>query len=367
MSLTEDSSGREEIATYERISLNNLLLKSKGAPYEDALRRIIEVRLQQNLRVLSLRESPVDEVDSYPHSSLPPEKKPSSQEINIEDIPSTLVSHQHTGETQICQGEDFMSDIVEHGSVYGESMCSGSTSSASKDEFQRWMLKNNGLDLHHEDQVSEATALFKIVDFVYFKFLQVTNSFTPSMLPQCQSWLRHISRVHQGSALPIRGAESRSSSERSKCRNVNRFEGSDNSINRSSIAQMQQSKCTRVKGQSSLDDRNRGSDAGRPQPSLPLSLSGGQRSNPIDEEKIYLMNRSCPNCDQSDDCSSRSFSSSHRRRSGSECGDAVSSTTTDSASSSRSSSRGKVQELRVKQSSCRLQDGVTARCSIEHP
>lgn len=148
MSSMEESSDREEIATYERISLNNLLLKSKGAPYEDALRRIIEVRLQQNLRVHSLQEPPVEEVDSDPNSSILLKKKRSSQEESyIEDIPSISV-------TQTCKGDDSANNFEEERPVYGDSLYSRSTSSASKDEFQKWMLKNNGLDLHHDDQVS---------------------------------------------------------------------------------------------------------------------------------------------------------------------------------------------------------------------
>jgi hypothetical protein len=163
----EDSTDREEIAAYERISLNNLLLKSKGAPYEDALRRIIEVRLQQNLRVLGLQEPAVDEVDSESNSCLPLEKKPSRQESYIEDIPSISVSHQLGDKTQACEGEDSIDDLDERRSFYGESLCSGSTSSTSKDEFQRWMLKNHGRDLHHEDQVSDAIILFEAVDSAY--------------------------------------------------------------------------------------------------------------------------------------------------------------------------------------------------------
>ena len=45
---TRDSSTASEIEKFERISLNNLLLKCKGAPYEDALRRIIKQKLADN-------------------------------------------------------------------------------------------------------------------------------------------------------------------------------------------------------------------------------------------------------------------------------------------------------------------------------
>jgi hypothetical protein len=370
----EDSSDREEIATYERISLNNLLLKSKGAPYEDALRRIIEVRLQQNLRVVSLLESSVDEVGSEPNLCLPLEKKPSSQESYIEDIPSISLSHQLGDNKQARKGEDFMNDLDERRSAYGESLCYGSTSSTSKDEFQRWMLKNNGLDLHHEDQVREAVIKFETVDSAYLVPSYRLIDSMLSLLPQCQSWLRHISRAQQGSALPPRRSESRNSAEGSRNRNVDTFEKSDNDIYRSSIVQKQRSNCTRIKGQSCLDNRNRnrGLDADRPKPSPSPSLLGGQRSNPTDREIDITKTRSSSNYEQLDGCSSRSLSSSDRRRRGSEYGDAVSSTTTDSptprsVSSSRSSSRGKAQGMRGNQSSCRLQDDVPARYGIKYP
>jgi hypothetical protein len=373
MSWMEDSSDREEIATYERISLNNLLLKSKGAPYEDALRRIIEVRLQQNLRV-SLQESSVDEVDCEPNLCLPLEKKPSSQESYIENIPSISVSHQLGDNKQACKREDFMNDIDERRSLYGESLSSGSTSSTSRDEFQRWMLKSNGLDLHHEDQVYEAVIKFETVDSAYLVPSHRLIDSTLLLLPQCQSWLRHISRVQQGSALPPRRAESRNSAEGSRNKNIDNFEKSDNDIHRSSIVQKQQSNCTRIKGQSCLDNRNRnrGLDADRPEPHPSLSLLGGQRSNPTDREIDITKIRSSSNYEQLDGCNSRSLSSSYTRRSGSECGDAVSSTTTDSptprsVNSSRSSSRGKAQAMRGKQSSCRLQDDVPARYGIKYP
>lgn len=192
-----------------------------------------------------------------------------------------------------------------------------------------------------------------------------------SFLPQCQSWLRHMSRVQQGSALPLQGAESDSSADRSRNRTINTFENSDSRFMRSSMAivQEQQSKCTRIKGQSSLEFRNGESDAVRPESSL--SLAGGQHSNPTNREKIATKTRYSSNCDQLEYSSSRSLSSSCRRRSGSECGSAVSSTSTESSiprsiSSSRSSSRGKVEASRCKSSSCRLQEDVPARCDGLH-
>ena len=48
-SLTMNSCTSREVETLERISLNKLLLKCRGAPYEEALRRIIKQKLSENL------------------------------------------------------------------------------------------------------------------------------------------------------------------------------------------------------------------------------------------------------------------------------------------------------------------------------
>ena len=167
MSSMEESSDREEIATYERISLNNLLLKSKGAPYEDALRRIIEVRLQQNSRALGSQVSSVNRIDTDPSSNLSSVKESSIQESYIPGPTPHSVSHQLDDKTQTFEDGDFKERFNDWRSEKEESSRCGSTSSSSKDEFQRWILRNNRLDLHYEDQVRYVTLGVSEKQFIY--------------------------------------------------------------------------------------------------------------------------------------------------------------------------------------------------------
>ena len=47
---------------WKRVSLEKLLLKSKGAPYEMALRQIIEARLSSSQHQETIRQPPFDEI-----------------------------------------------------------------------------------------------------------------------------------------------------------------------------------------------------------------------------------------------------------------------------------------------------------------
>jgi hypothetical protein len=169
------SSTAVDIENFERNSLNNLLLKSKGAPYEEALRRIINQKLyitektenkigleQRNSEETHTTKKIGDRKDvasniNYHTSNLREGHEKKQDNLNKKITHSSSSSPQNQRLSESSKGKS-VGDLEQHS--YSQNELDKRSESAfragvssSMQEFQYWLHNNRDGDAQNEFQV----------------------------------------------------------------------------------------------------------------------------------------------------------------------------------------------------------------------
>lgn len=173
------TSTSRELETFERVSLNKLLLKSRGAPYEEALRRIIKQKLSENLlesrrhnRAVhdNKRDQEISSVYDYTKSAINrgnrglaserDESQPSESPRSRGAVESRAHQRQHTQQKGGLRSSSNDEQVMDRRCIHLDS--------SSMQEFHIWLLKNKIVDANNMDQVRSSVKHHRHKRDIYF-------------------------------------------------------------------------------------------------------------------------------------------------------------------------------------------------------
>jgi hypothetical protein len=160
----DSSSSSTAIEKFERNSLNNLLLKSAGAPYEEALKRLIKQKLNdRSFQDGAVRKDIPFEIEKN-HGDNVTRSSGSTSNLTRSSSLSSEQRHPIQGDRDARHSDrqmDMNSGVSDQKQQGSARIRAGEA--ASMHEFQRWLQDNRDVNVHDEDQVVCCSLWYDIV------------------------------------------------------------------------------------------------------------------------------------------------------------------------------------------------------------